>query len=463
MTNRAAKEHWVQVEAVLGALLDVPTQERPALLEKLSADDPTLRKEVESLIDAHSRAGNFLEDSAAQFAASHMIEADSAGDRAHLPGTVIGRYRLLEEIGRGGMGSVWLAERADGQFDQRVALKLVKRGMDTDEILARFLRERQILARLEHPNIARLLDGGVSEDGRPYFAMEYVPGISITAYCDRQRASIEERLRRFIPVCRAIEYAHRNLIVHRDLKPSNVVVDDDGNVKLLDFGIAKLLGDEDAAGHHTGGASRLMTPEYASPEQLAGSRITTASDIYQLGALLYELLTSHSPNPGDRVTPSEARHNTPALSLVRPSAAVRRKSAITDVEGQPHVRDAVSIAANRATTPERLQRTLKGDLDAIVLTAMRNEPDLRYPTAESIADDIERHLTFEPIRFGSDSLSYRALKFVRRHRLRVASATLIVLALISGISIYTIQVRKEREFAQLEAAKSAQNAQLLGG
>lgn len=462
MTRRASTEHWDQVEAVLGALLDVPTKERPALLQQLSADDPGLRQEVQSLLDAHGRAGNFLENSAAAFAASHMMDTDDSADPTQARGTVVGRYRLIEEIGRGGMGAVWLAERADGQFDQRVALKLVKRGMDTDEILARFRRERQILARLEHPNIARLLDGGVSEDGRPYFAMEYVPGVSITAYCDRRRASVEERLRLFVPVCRGIEYAHRNLIVHRDLKPSNVVVGDDGNVKLLDFGIAKLLGDDEGEGHLTGGAGRLMTPEYASPEQVAGSRITTASDIYQLGALLYELLTGSRPNPGDRITPSDARHATPALSLVRPSAAVRRTRTGMNTEGHAEAIDSVSAAAVRGTTPERLQRRLKGDLDAIVLTAMRNEPDRRYPTAEAIADDIERHLALEPIRFGSDSLSYRASKFVRRHRLRVASATLILLAVISGVSVYTVQVRKERELAQLEAAKSAQNAQLLG-
>lgn len=216
MTRGASRKHWEQVESVLGALLDVPTKERPALLERLSADDPGLRKEVQSLLDAHGLAGDFLEDSAAAFAASHMMDGADTADPAQARGTVVGRYRLLEEIGRGGMGAVWLAERADGQFDQRVALKLVKRGMDTDEILARFIRERQILARLEHPNIARLLDGGVSDDGRPYFAMEYVPGTSITSYCDNRQASVEERLRLFVHVCRAIEYAHRNLIVHTE-------------------------------------------------------------------------------------------------------------------------------------------------------------------------------------------------------------------------------------------------------
>jgi serine/threonine protein kinase len=460
VSSAASTSDWDRIEAVLGALLDAPTKERPALLVKLTAEDPGLREEVQSLLDAHRHAGDFLESPAAEFAALHMIDTDDYADSTQLRDTIVGRYRLIEEIGRGGMGAVWLAERSDGQFDQRVALKLVKRGMDTDEILARFRRERQILARLEHPNIARLLDGGVSEDGRPYFAMEYVPGVSITAYCDRRRASIEERLRLFIAVCRAIEYAHRNLIVHRDLKPSNVVVDDDGHVKLLDFGIAKLLGDEEGEGQHTG-ASRLMTPEYASPEQATGSRITTASDVYQLGALLYELLTGSRPNPGDRITPSDARQFTPAVSLVRPSVAVRQTQKGTNVENDPHAIPE-RIATERSTTPERLRRRLKGDLDAIVLTAMRNEPEHRYPTADAIADDIERHLALEPIRFGSDRFSYRASKFIRRHRLRVTAVTLILFAVISAVSVYTVQVRKERELAQLEAAKSAQNAQLLG-
>src|SRR6185436_351265 len=199
----------------------------------------------------------------------------------------IGRYRCLQEIGRGGMGTVWLAERADGQFEQRVALKLIKRGMDSDEILGRFRRERQILARLEHPNIARLLDGGISGDDRPYFVMEFVAGKPITSYCDERKLSVDERLRLFAATCRAVQYAHQSLVVHRDLKPSNVLVTEGGEVKLLDFGVAKLLADENEAPTGTTGRGP-MTPEYASPEQLTGEPVTTASDVYQLGLLLYE-------------------------------------------------------------------------------------------------------------------------------------------------------------------------------
>ena len=241
-------ERWRRIEATLTAALEVPTAERAAVLDTLCAGEPELRREVESLLAADSKSGEFLDSGAPAFAAPYVAELPApdlgTGDR---PGGVIGRYRLLQEIGRGGMGAVWLAERSDGQFEQRVALKLIKRGMDSEEILARFLRERQILARLEQPNIARLLDGGVSEDGRPYFVMEHVEGLPITGFCDERALPIEARLRLFVQVCRAVQYAHRNLVVHRDIKPSNVLVTERSEVKLLDFGVAKLLS-EDSSG-----------------------------------------------------------------------------------------------------------------------------------------------------------------------------------------------------------------------
>src|SRR5262245_23827364 len=262
-----------------------------------------------------------LEQSAAGFLAGHLADMGTVSETA---GTVVGRYRLLEEIGRGGMGAVWLAERADGQFEQRVALKLVKRGMDTDEILARFLRERQILARLEHPHIARLLDGGVSGDGRPYFVMEFIAGETLTRYCDARKLPVDERLRLFVATCRAVQYAHGSLVVHRDLKPSNVLVTEGGEVKLLDFGVAKLLADD--GGESTAPLGKgPMTPEYASPEQLAGDPVTTASDVYQLGILLYELLSGHRPwRKGSR---------DPGAALPRPSTAARQVEQATDPDG----------------------------------------------------------------------------------------------------------------------------------
>ena len=235
-----------------------------------------MRREIESLLAA-TPAHDFLESSAGSFATPFVAELPRRpGDAT---GAVIGRYRLVEEIGRGGMGTVWLAERSDGQFEQRVALKLVKRGMDSDEILSRFLRERQILARLEHANIARLLDGGVSEDGRPYFVMEFVPGVPVTRYCNERRLPVEARLRLFVSVCHAVQFAHRSLVVHRDIKPSNVLVNTAGDIKLLDFGVARLL--DSSAREDTGRAGtelNLLTPEYASPEQVRGRPVTTTSD-----------------------------------------------------------------------------------------------------------------------------------------------------------------------------------------
>ena len=354
-------------------------------------------------------AADFLEAPVADVAAPFLAtdDDDSSADAA---GQIIGRYRLIREIGRGGMGRVWLAERADGEFEQHVALKLIKRGMDSDEILARFRRERQILALLEHANVARLLDGGVSEDGRPYFAMEYVQGTPITANCDARHLDIDERLRLFLVVCRAVHYAHQNLVVHRDIKPSNVLVTDDGTVKLLDFGVAKLL-EHEAAVEVSGVETRKhpLTPAYASPEQLAGERVTTTSDIYQLGVLLHELLTGARPQ--------------------------------------------------QQTTDPR--RRLRGDLETIARRALRPEPDRRYPSAAAMADDIERHLAHLPIRYGGDARSYRVATFIRRNRVKLAVGTLFVATIVTMATAYVMQVRRERDRAQREAAKASETAALL--
>ena len=377
------------------------------------------------------------------------------------PGATVGRYRLIESIGRGGMGTVWLAERADGQFEQQVALKLVKRGMDTDEILDRFLRERQILARLEHPGIARLLDGGVSEDDRPYFVMEYVAGEPITEHCDRRRLPIEARLRLFVDACRAVQYAHRNLVVHRDLKPANVLVTGEGEVKLLDFGIATLMSDDHGATRASAEAA-LMTPEYASPEQVAGEPVTTASDVYQLGVLLYELLSGHRPysvvgRPASDVSRSVLESIPP-----RPSTAVRRVTSIVHRNGVTEQIEPRVVTERRGTSPDRLRRRLRGDLDTIAMRALRKEPDRRYPTAEDLAQDVDRHLSHLPIRFGADDFAYRARKFLRRHRIGMATAAVVVLLLAGGASFYTVQVRNERDRARMEAAKATETAQIMG-
>ena len=410
---------WQRIEAALGEALQIRAEERSLLLERLAREDPELCREVQSLLDAADASESFLESSAADYAASHFI--DPFIPPAVEPGEVVGRYRLLDEIGRGGMGMVWLAERADGQFEQRVALKLIKRGMDTDEVLARFLQERQILARLEHPNIARLLDGGVSGDSRPWFVMEYVAGEAITAHCERRGLGLEARLRLFITTARTVGHAHRNLVVHRDIKPSNVLVTPEGAIKLLDFGVAKMLGD---GANSATGVPRMLTPQFASPEQLAGRPVTTASDIYQLGLLLFQLLTGMKAR-GDRADPD--------APVPLPSSVARGAT----------------------------RRLLRGDLDAIVERATRSEPERRYDSAFALAEDVERHLASLPIRAGGDRAGYRLGKFIRRHRLGVASALGGILLSLGFVAFDAVRVRRERDLVRHEADKAVETGQLM--
>ncbi|MEM6337200.1 MAG: serine/threonine-protein kinase, partial [Bacteroidota bacterium] len=352
---------WEEIEAVFDAVLDAPAHERPMVLDHLTAGKPELRAEVTSLLAAHEASGG--EDdpftgSAGTFAAP-FVAAELAAEEASLRPTQIGRYRIVDEIGRGGMGAVYLAERADGQFEQQVALKLIKLGTDSELVRQRFLNERQILARLQHPNIARLLDGGTEEStGRPYFVMEYVHGQPIAAYARQNQLSIDRRLSLFLDVCEAVQFAHRNLIVHRDLKPSNILVTEQGQARLLDFGIAKMLAEDDGpALTRTGG--QLMTPEYAAPEQISGGDTTTATDVYALGLLLYELLTGQRAQQFDSQAPSVIERVICDTEPPRPSTTSRL----------PH------ISARR----------LAGDLDTIVLKALQKSPERRYASAEALA------------------------------------------------------------------------------
>jgi serine/threonine-protein kinase len=416
----------VRLDPALDALLMAPPEQRGPLLNELAGDDAGFRAELESLLRAHDAAGEFLETPAPISAAMLLRDVDerlleeSAGE-------LVGPYRLLEEIGRGGMGTVWLAERADGQFDQLVALKLVKRGMDTDEIVARFRRERQILARLHHPNIARLLDGGVSADGRPYFVMEHVAGGPITTYCADHRLTTNQRLALFETVCAAVQHAHRSLIVHRDLKPSNVLVTADGTVKLLDFGIAKLIG-EDAELQTVAGWSRPFTPEYASPELVSGAAITTASDVYQLGILLYELLTGARPY----------------------------RFAPLDVTGMRRV-----ICEVEPDRPSLRNHELRGDLEAILLTALRKEPEQRYLTADALAADLRRNRFGLPVAARGAGNAYRVAKFVRRNRGRLLTSAAFLAVALTFAAAYTLRLRGERDRAVLEAAKAGQSAEFF--
>ena len=422
-----ASDRWPAVARILDAVLELAPEERPAFLDQACGDDGRLRAEVEAML-AGAEADAFLNSPAAVLAGP-LLEAVARGDGATLsPGALIGPYRLVRELGHGGMGVVYLAERADGQFEQRVALKLIKRGMDSDEILRRFLAERQVLARLSHAHIARLFDGGVTAEGQPYFAMEYVDGVPLYPYCEERKLGFDDRLRLFREVGEAVQYAHRSLVVHRDLKPSNILVTSAGETKLVDFGIAKMLYQDGGDGSVTRTDQRLMTPDYAAPEQVRGEPVTTATDVYALGAILYELLAGQPPHRFAGVSRAERYRIILEVEPVPPSATVRG------------VREG---------------RRLRGDLDYIVLKALRKDPAQRYPSVEALLDDLERHRTGLPIRGRSDSVPYRARKFLGRHRLGVTVVVLVMLVLAAGLGGTLWQARATaREAAKARAVKN---------
>jgi tetratricopeptide (TPR) repeat protein/predicted Ser/Thr protein kinase len=426
-------QRWQRIGSIFDAVAEAPAAERDDLLARLCSDDATLRMEVERLLAADARGTHFergTHSARASAAAEWADAADADADKD----SRIGSWRLLRELGRGGMGVVWLAERADGQFQQQAALKLIKRGMDSDAVRARFLRERQILARLEHPHIAHLIDGGIAADGRPYFAMEYVEGEPLLPHCAGQSMSLRERLGLILDVCLAVQFAHSQLIVHRDIKPSNILVTPAGEAKLLDFGIAKLL--DDSQGGTIDTQHRPLTPAYAAPEQLRGEPVTTATDIYALGAVLYELLS------GVRAF---AAADTPS-----PEAALR---ALESGTLSPPSRAATSPSAPLAS------RLLRGDLDTIVLKAMQRDPQRRYATVEALAGDLRRFLAGQPIAARRDHAGYRLRKFVGRHRLGVAMSTLAVLALIAALAFALWQAREKAR----EAENSQQVTQFITG
>ncbi|CAN5600643.1 hypothetical protein BH18VER1_BH18VER1_11800 [soil metagenome] len=403
----AAAERYAQAQELFEAALDLAPAERAPLLEERCGGNPALREEVEALLQADTEATSL---DAPAFAIPPEIFDERPEEQ--LAGRHFGPYEVVREIGRGGLGSVYLAVRSDGEYRKEVALKLIRRGLDTGDILRRFRNERQILAQLDHPNIARLIDGGTTDDGLPYFVMEFVKGDPITTYCDTYRLDSEPRLELFRKVCAAVTYAHQNLVIHRDLKPSNILVTMEGEPKLLDFGIAKLLTAEDELYTQTAPGWRAMTPHYASPEQINGGRITTASDVYSLGVLLYELLSGQKPYQ------------------LRTGTSEEMARAIAE---QEPTRPSVALAGNpKSQTPN--PKRLSGDLDNIVLMALRKEPERRYASAAALAEDIQRHLEGRPVLAHQDSFSYRASKFVSRHKAGVLVAILFLLALLSGIT-----------------------------
>ena len=415
-------DRFQRCEELFHAALALEGAAREAFLEEACATDRGLRAEVERLLSAHARAGDFIGSPAVAPPATWAGAEEGAGRR-------IGPYSIVRELGRGGMGAVYLAERADGQYQHRVALKLIKRGMDTEQVLARFRSERQILASLDHPNIARLLDGGSTDQGLPFFAMEYIEGEPIDTYAGRAGLSVEDRLRLFLQVCGAVAYAHQNLVIHRDIKPLNILVTSEGTPKLLDFGIAKVLhpGGEETS---TVTSMRLLTPEYASPEQVEGRHATTVSDVYALGVVLYELLTGRSPYRLRSRTPQEVVEAVRTTDPERPS---------------------------QAGDDEKVRRRLRGDLDTILLTALRKEPGRRYQSVEQFGADVRRHLEGMPVLARPDTFGYRAGKFVRRNRVPVAAGSLVVLALVAGTvatayqahQARVAQARAERRFADV--------------
>jgi TolB-like protein/Flp pilus assembly protein TadD/tRNA A-37 threonylcarbamoyl transferase component Bud32 len=402
------RDDWRRIKDIAGSALEEPESSRAAYVEERCGRDDDLRREVESLIASATRADALFETPSVLIAGAsaaleslRQFEAPRIGER-------VGSYRIVRELGSGGMGEAFLAVRADAEYEKRVAIKLIRRGMDSTAVLRRFRNERQILADLEHPNIARLLDGGTTADGLPYFVMEYVEGMPIDEHCDTRQLSTREKVALFRRVCDAVQHAHGQYVVHRDLKPSNILVTADGVPKLLDFGISKLLTDSARGSTEPTLLPHAMTPTYASPEQVSGDPITPATDVYSLGVLLYELLTGRRPYQVDGRTLRE----------------------INDVICHQEPAPPSTVA------PAALRAGLAGDLDTIVLMALRKEPQRRYPTVDALSDDLRRHLEGLPVQARADDVAYRVTRLISRHRLRIVEgavvAALVVLVAVMG-------------------------------
>lgn len=458
---------WARVEEIFLSALQQEPDARRAHLDAACGGDAPLRAEVESLLASHERARNFIEVPAAAFIANLLPDsfADSTLPASSLAGRRIGHYRIEREIDHGGMGTVFLARRSDDEYQKQVAIKIIRGGADDRLLLQRFLDERQILADLDHPNIARLIDGGATEDGWPYFVMDYIEGVRIDEYCDRAKLSTVERLRLFRDVCAAVQFAHQNLVVHRDIKPSNILVTPNGTPKLLDFGIAKLLSPNSApSSERTATLARIMTPQYASPEQVRGANITTESDIYSLGVLLYKLLTGHHPYHFKTLLPTEIERVICETDPEKPSTMITRREEQSDEHGATTssiTPETVGLA--RGEQPEYLRRRLRGDLDAIVLMAMRKEPRRRYASVAQFSEDIRRHLEGLPVLAHEDTLDYRAGKFIRRNKIAVGATALVLLSLVIGLAVALWQTsvarterdRAERRFADVRRLSNA--------
>lgn len=433
-----ASERWAEVSALFDEWVELEPEARETHLAELAARDPELAAEVRSLLLADNDGNPLLDSHAAAAVPGILADLDAMPADGR-----IGPYRLLHSIGEGGMGEVWLAERTDGSFEQQVAIKLLKRGMDTRAILRRFLQERRILARLHHPHIVRLIDGGMSSDGRPYYVMDHVDGKPITHHVAQSALDVRSRVMLLAEVADAVAYAHTQLVVHRDLKPSNVLVDVEGEPRVLDFGIAKLI-EESGEQTRTGTGQRVLSPAYAAPEQILGEAVGTATDVHALGLMLCELLTGQLPLHRSAMTPAQ-------LALEASQETIDRASTLA-ARLRP---DQVHAQYGNAIDRRQLARDLMGDLDLIIATALQREPARRYPTAAALADDLRRWLERRPIAARADSAGYRMKKFVRRHRLGVAATILVALSLIVGLGVALRQTQLARAEAQRADAERA--------
>jgi eukaryotic-like serine/threonine-protein kinase len=440
---------WAEIKAVVAEVLELPPSERIEFIDRVCAGDTSLRAEVLRFVRGEAEADRLIPSE--RWAGDALTDGtpDTVG-----PGMLLGQYRLVRDIGHGGMGTVYLAEREDHEFARTVAVKVLRRGSADPDLVRRFRSERQILAAIDHPHIAKLFDGGSTADGRPFLVMEYVDGRPIDEYCDAKRLTIAERLRLFQKVCAAVQVAHQSLVIHRDIKPANLLVTADGEPKLLDFGIAKLIRPDAALGEPgvTMAGTHPMTPEYASPEQARALPVTTASDVYSLGVVLYELVSGRRPY----VIP--VRDLAAAIRVItvevpmRPSSAVGRAGDRGPPSGD-------EIAARRGEGIQRLRRTLRGDLDNIILKALHKDPERRYALAAALSQDLERYLARRPVVARSDTLAYRVTRFVQRHRTGVPVAAALILALV-GSSVFAIRARDR---AEREAAKAQAINEFLQG
>jgi eukaryotic-like serine/threonine-protein kinase len=448
-------ERWRRVEELYHTAMEQGEDQRLAFLERSCGGDQALRVEVESLIAYARQTGQIIDKPLMEVVASTLVEDLCAKDGIQadkMIGSRIAQYRLVGKLGAGGMGDVYRAVRADDQYEKQVAIKLVRQGLNTELVYSRFRKERQILAGFEHENIARLLDGGTTDEGDPYFVMELVEGKPIDEYCDEAKLGVTARLELFQSVCSAVQYAHQRLVVHRDIKPGNILVTAEGLPKLLDFGIATLLSPENYSPERdpTVTAMRMMTPQYASPEQLRGEVITTATDVYSLGVVLYRLLTGQLPYHLDHDSSYDLAHAICETEPEKPSTAVECLRQIMD-RTRPAARVTPQwISSCRNTTPDKLRRTLSGDLDHILLKALRKEPQRRYASAQDFAKDLRSYALGLPVSARRGTFSYRSGKFVARNKISLAVTAIFVLFLLAG----AVAIVREARIARMQQARA---------